>query len=141
MSSLKSLLVIISFCSFILAQGMMNGHGIGSLFENQGSISDSNYKIIIDPIESESQYVDSSVIYLEDPYISFGAPYRDFNSTTNDKYIISIKKYLQNVLLENVNNVGFKIVADSNNDPFKSSWFNLTELNNKPVIKIVYVKP
>ena len=105
------------------------------------SISDSNYKIIIDPIESESQYVDSSVIYLEDPYISYGAPYRDFNSTTNDKYIISIKKYLQNVLLENVNNVGFKIVADTNNDPFKSSWFDLTELNNKPVIKIVYVKP
>ena len=32
----------ISFCSFILAQGMMNGYGIGSLFENQGSISGSN---------------------------------------------------------------------------------------------------
>ena len=105
------------------------------------SISDSNYKIIIDPIESDSQYVDSSVIYLEDPYISYGAPYRDFNFTTNDKYIISIKKYLQNFLLENVNSVEFKIVADSNNDPFKSSWFDLTELNNKPVIKIVYVKP
>jgi len=42
MSSLKSLLIIISFCSFISAQGMMNGYGIGSLFENQGSISGSN---------------------------------------------------------------------------------------------------
>lgn len=105
------------------------------------AISDINYKIIIDPIESDTQYVDSSVIYFEDPYDSYGGPYRVSNFTTNENYIISIKNYMQNVLLQNVNNIGFKIVADANNDPFETSWFDLTGLNNKPTIKIVYVKP
>ena len=105
------------------------------------SMSDSNYRIIIDPIESDSQYVDSSMIYLEDPYSSYGSPYRISNFTTDNSYIISIKPYVQNVLLENVNSIGFKIIADEDNNPFKSSWFDLARLNNKPVIEIVYVKP
>ena len=105
------------------------------------SMSDSNYRIIIDPIESDFQYVDSSMIYLEDPYSSYGSPYRISNFTTNNSYIISIKPYVQNVLLENVNSLGFKIIADEDNNPFKSSWFDLARLNNKPVIEIVYVKP
>ena len=105
------------------------------------SMSDSNYRIIIDPIESVSQYIDSSTIYLEDPYRSYGSSYRISNFTTTDSYIISIKPYVQNVLLDNVINIGFKMVADENNNPFKSSWFDIGRLSNKPVIKIVYVKP
>jgi hypothetical protein len=105
------------------------------------AISDINYKIIIDPIESDSQYVDSSIIYFEDPYVTYGGPYRISNFTTNENYIISIKNYIQNVLLQNVNTIGIKIVADANNDPFETSWFDLTGSNNKPTIKIVYVKP
>lgn len=105
------------------------------------AISDINYKIIIDPIESDIQYVDSSVIYFEDPYDTYGGPYRISNFTTNENYIISIKNYIQNVLLQNVKTLGIKIVADANNDPFETSWFDLTGSNNKPTIKIVYVKP
>ena len=105
------------------------------------SMSDSNYRIIIDPIESVSQYIDSSTIYLEDPYSSYGSPYRISNFTTSDSYIISIKPYIQNVLLDNVNSIGFKIIADEDNNPFKSSWFDLGRLSSNPVIKIVYVKP
>lgn len=42
MSSLKSLIIVIKLCTIVYSQGIMNGYGIGSVFENQGSISGSN---------------------------------------------------------------------------------------------------
>ena len=42
MSSPKFLIIFINLFSIICTQGLMNGYGVGSLFENQGSVSGSN---------------------------------------------------------------------------------------------------
>jgi len=102
--------------------------------------SENNFRLILDPIKFDSSSSDPHYVYLEDPYESYGFPYRTSNSTTNHSYTVSIKEYLQNLLYDNVNSLGFKIVPDENNDPFESSWLKISENTIKPTIKIIYVK-
>ena len=103
------------------------------------TISDSGYKIIIDPIKNYSSEYDPSNIFLNDPYLSYGLPYRVSNNTNGQNYVVSLKDYFQNIILGNVNNIGYKIVGDDKNSPFLSVWFDLNDSTKKPQIKIVYV--
>lgn len=103
------------------------------------TISDSGYKIIIDPIQNNSSEYDPSNIFLNDPYLSYGSPYRVSNNTNGQNYVVSLKDYFQNIVLGNVNNIGYKIVGDDKNSPFLSVWFDLNDSTKKPQIKIVYV--
>jgi hypothetical protein len=103
------------------------------------TISDSGYKIIIDPIQNDSSEYDPSNIFLNDPYLSYGSPYRVSNNTNGQNYVVSLKDYFQNIVLGNVNNIGYKIVGDDKNSPFQSVWFDLNDSTKKPQIKIVYV--
>lgn len=102
--------------------------------------SEINYRLILDPIKIDSSNSDPYNIYLEDPYESYGFPYRISNLTTDSTFTVSIKEYIQNLLLDNVNSLGFKIIADENNDPFESTWLKISENTIKPKIKIIYVK-
>ena len=103
------------------------------------TLSDSGYKIILDPIQIDSTFLlYPSFIFLSDPFISFGTPYRISNTINNKDYIVSVKEYFQNIILGNVKNIGFKIVSDTKNDPFQSAWFKLNEMGNRPHIKIIY---
>ena len=103
------------------------------------TISDSGYKIIIDPIQNDSSEYDPLNIFLNDPYLSYGSPYRVSNNTNGQNYVVSLKDYFQNIVLGNVNNIGYKIVGDDKNSPFQSVWFDLNDSTKKPQIKIVYV--
>ena len=120
---------------------------VGSLIKSANLIlpidstnSENNYMLILDPIKVDSSSSDPYNVYLQDPYESYGFPYRISNLTTNLSFTVSVKEYLQNLLVDNVSSLGFKIVADENNDPFESSWIKLSEDTMKPTIEIIYVK-
>ena len=99
-----------------------------------------NFNIIIDPIESDSfTIVDSVSIFTEDPFVGIGYPFRLSKALDSLHYIVSIKNILQNILLGNNHNYGFKIVSDEKNDPFNSIWFLLDDPSNIPKLEITYV--
>ena len=102
--------------------------------------SKNSYMLTLDPIKIDSSSSDPYNVYLQDPYESYGFPYRISNLTTNFSFTVSVKEYLQNLLFDNVSSLGFKIVADEDNDPFESSWIKLSENTMKPTIEIIYVK-
>jgi hypothetical protein len=96
-----------------------------------------DYLIIIDPLESE---IDTLATYFEtDPYISIGYPYRITKDTENGLFELSLKSYLQNIIIGNVSNIGFKIMPSDQNDPFEKVHFNMSDTENPPVIEIIYV--
>ena len=98
-----------------------------------------NFTIIIDPIDSDSSIIiDSVITYAEDPFLGIGYPYRLSKEPDSLNYTVSLKNFLQNIILGNTNNYGFKIVSDEKNDPFSSIWFLLNETSNQPRIKIIY---
>lgn len=103
-------------------------------------ISAIDYKLILDPIKLDSVNSDLSIVYMNDPYEAYGFPYRVSNYTLSNSFSVSVKEYLQNLLLENVSSLGFKIIADESNDPFNSFWLDVSDNASKPIIKIVYVK-
>ena len=111
-----------------------------NLFIPTDSSNDSqNYKIFIDPVETDSSVTDSISIYETDPYISIGYPYRITAQSDSTGYGFSIKNILQNILLGNEIILGFKMVADEKNDPFESVWFDLTGDMIRPRLEIIYV--
>ena len=104
--------------------------------------SASPYTIILDPIDSIA--VDTVDVLESDPYMGIGYPYRVSNvlepdSISNGLFTISVKNILQNISLGNEKNIGFKMVADENNDPFQSVWFNLKDYPEKTKLEIIYV--
>ena len=99
-----------------------------------------DYSIIIDPIENDTlSYFDSSNIFSEDPFIGIGYPYRLSNSPDSSEYVVSIKNILQNIILENEGNYGFKIISDEKNNPFESILFLSNDSLMSPKIEIIYI--
>ena len=94
------------------------------------------YNVIIDPIENDSMYVDSTDVYDLDPFEAIGYPYRVSTDSEKGSCILSIKDILQNITLGNVDNLGFKLIANEKNDPFEFIQF---EKNNDMRIEIIYV--
>jgi hypothetical protein len=54
-------------------------------------------------------------------------------------FIVSLKKYLQNITLGNETNLGFKVVANEKNDPFELINFDIENESTKPILEIIYV--
>lgn len=100
------------------------------------TLTSSAYNVIIDPIENASMYVDSIDVYDFDPFEAIGYPYRVSSDPEKGLCILSIKDILQNITLGNVDNLGFKLIANEKNDPFESIEF---EKNNDMRIEIIYV--
>ena len=100
------------------------------------TLTSSAYNVIIDPIENDSMYVDSTDVYDLDPFEAIGYPYRVSTDSEKGSCILSIKDILQNITLGNVDNLGFKLIANEKNDPFESIEF---EKNNDMRIEIIYV--
>ena len=100
------------------------------------TLTSSAYNVIIDPIENDSMYVDSTDVYDLDPFEAIGYPYRISTDSEKGSCILSIKDILQNITLGNVDNLGFKLIANEKNDPFEFIQF---EKNNDMRIEIIYV--
>ena len=99
-----------------------------------------NFNIIIDPILNDSLVdIDTANLFVEDPFENLGYPYRISSTPDSLEYVVSIKNFLQNILLGNRNNNGFKIVSDEKNYPFDSVWFLLNDTLRTPKIEIIYV--
>ena len=99
-----------------------------------------DYYIIIDPIENDSlSYFDSSYVFSEDPFEGIGYPYRLSNVPDSMEYVVSVKNMLQNIILENENNNGFKIVSEEKNYPFDSILFLSNDSSRSSIIEIIYI--
>ena len=99
-----------------------------------------NFNIIIDPIEIDTLIsFDSLAVNVKDPYTGIGYPYRLSRDCEADKYEVSIKNFLQNILMGNEDNLGFKIVSNEENSPFDYITFMLSDSSNLPKIEIIYV--
>ena len=97
--------------------------------------SDINLNLILDPIKvihpKPILILSTKKIHLN-PMVF---PYRTSNLTNGSSYTVSIK-YFRIFILEMFINLGFKIIADENNNPFESTWIKVSE-NLKPKIKII----
>ena len=98
------------------------------------------FNIIIDPIKNDSlSYFDSSNVFSEDPFTGVGYPYRLSNTPDSTEYVVSVKNMLQNIILENENNNGFKIVSEEKNYPFDSILFLSNDSSRSSKIEIIYI--
>ncbi len=98
------------------------------------------FNIIIDPIKNDSLInFDSSSIFSEDPFTGVGYPYRLSNTPDSTEYVVSVKNMLQNIILENENNNGFKIVSEEKNYPFDSILFLSNDSSRSSIIEIIYI--
>ena len=99
-----------------------------------------DYSIIIDPIENDSlSYSDSSNVFSEDPFTGIGYPYRLSNIPDSTEYVVSIKNTLQNIILGNEYNHGFKIVSEEKNNPFESILFLSDDSLRSSKVEIIYI--
>lgn len=129
-------LVSISFDSASIPEGSLIRKALLSLPIDTSGSSD-GYNIIVDPIDESVDTAD--VVFETDPYLGIGYPYRISSDIENGMFIISLKSFLQNITLGNETNLGFKVVANEKNDPFKSINFDIGNESAKPVLKIIYV--
>ena len=96
-------------------------------------------EIILDPINEDSTYEQDIHIYDLDPYTTKGFPFVSISQPVAGSYTISIKNILQNVILGNENNLGFKLFSSPSNEPFEYIWFeNISDLS-KSRLEITYV--
>ena len=104
MSNLKFLIISINLISVVYTQGMMNGYGIGSLFESQGSINGSNGLSKLSPsfmdnvsISNPSTWQNMDYTYLSVSYsfdealIKKNSSLNGYSSLSNISWIVPIK--------------------------------------------------
>ena len=98
------------------------------------------FNIVIDPIKDDSlSYFDSSNVFSEDPFTGVGYPYRLSNIPDSADYVVSVKNMLQNIILGNENNNGFKIVSEEKNYPFDLITFSSNDSSRSSKIEIIYI--
>ena len=100
------------------------------------TFTNSVYNVIIDPIDVDTLFDEGTVNYVQDPYEAIGSPYRVSGDAENGLCVLSMKEVLQNISLGNVENLGFKLIANEKNDPFESIRF---EKNQDMRLQILYV--
>ena len=108
-------------------------------YELANDTSMQNYSLILDPVQQDTTLLDSNIIYTVDPLSTIGYPYRVTGYQVNNRLVFSIKNILQNILLENESNFGFKIVSDEKNEPFHTIWIDMNNNINRPKLEILYV--
>ena len=96
--------------------------------------------ILFDPIEVDSQLVDATIIHSQDPFDGTGYPYALSISPSNGEYIIPVKNILQNIMLNNENNSGFKLLSNEKNYPFSYIWLTVNQNPSATRLEIVYGK-
>ena len=103
-----------------------------TLYSNDG------HKIIIDPISS---ILDTNIIYFDtDPYLTLGYPSAMYGTLYNDTLKLSMKEFLQSIILDNDQNTGFKVLSSTANDPFEKIKFSFNDDNLKPFLEVIYAK-
>ena len=100
------------------------------------TLTNSAYNVIIDPIDVDTLFEEGTYTYVQDPYEAIGFPYRVNEDAENGLCVLSIKEVLQNISLGNIENLGFKLIANEKNDPFESIRF---EKNQDMRLQILYV--
>ena len=100
------------------------------------TLTNSAYNVIIDPIDIDTLFEEGTYTYVQDPYEAIGFPFRVTEDAENGLCVLSIKEVLQNISLGNVENLGFKLIANEKNDPFESIRF---EKNQDMRLQILYV--
>ena len=99
-----------------------------------------DFNIVIDPILNDSLInIDTANYFIEDPFENMGYPYRLSSTPDSLEYVASIRNILQNILLGNFKNNGFKIVSEEKNYTFDFIWFLLNDTLKAPKIEITYV--
>jgi hypothetical protein len=97
--------------------------------------TDSGQQLVFNPISEESSESN------EDPYSGLGAPYRVSSKTDGSSvFKISLKTFFQDIIYNKQSNMGFKVISNISNSPFKSVFFNLRGIENEPTVEITYVK-
>lgn len=103
-----------------------------TLFFNDG------HKIIIDPISS---ILDTNISnFNNDPYATLGYPDAMYGTLYNDTLKLPMRDFLQNLILENNQNIGFKIFSSTANDPFEKVEFSFDQINLKPYLEVLYAQ-
>ena len=100
------------------------------------TLTNSAYNLIIDPIDIDTLFEEGTYTYVQDPYEAIGFPFRATEDAENGLCVLSIKEVVQNISLGNIDNLGFKLIANEKNDPFESIRF---EKNQNMRLKILYV--
>ena len=98
-----------------------------------------NYNLILDPITQDTSLIDSTIVYSIDPFNTIGYPYRVSGYQDSNRVVFPIKNILQNMIMGNENNFGFKIVSDEKNEPFHTILLSKHNDVNRPRLEIVYV--
>ena len=95
--------------------------------------------LLFDPIDVDTIAVDSEQFYYQDPFTGMGIPYALSIDPLLGEYTIPLKNILQNIILGNESNSGFKLIANERNNPFFQIPLKVgdDELNLR--LEIIYV--
>jgi len=95
--------------------------------------------LLFDPIDVDTFLIDPEQFYYEDPFAGKGIPYTLSINPLLGEYIVPIKNILQNIIMGNESNSGFKLIANERNNPFLQ--IPLKVGNNEPNLRleIIYV--
>ena len=63
-----------------------------------------------------------------------------YGTLYNDTLIVSMKNFMQNVILENNQNIGLKLFSSTANNLFEKVYFSFNEPSFKPYLEVLYVK-
>ncbi len=98
------------------------------------SFRENSLQIILNPLSNQIS------IFENDPYSTLGAPYK-VNSTLVDSlyFELSLRVFIQDLVNSRHQNMGFKIVSSSSNNPFSTILLDFKNPNEKVVLEVVYV--
>ena len=127
--------MILSF-DFSLPKGALIKNAVLILTQDT-TVETSGYNLILDPLY---EALDTAVFQFDtDPFITMGYPWTMVATVENSILSISMKYFLQNVNMDNIENIGLKLLPSNSNDPFEKASFLFNTDSNKPRLEIVYV--
>ena len=95
--------------------------------------------LLFDPIDVDTIAVDSEQFYYQDPFTGMGIPYALSIDPLFGEYTIPIKNILQNIILGNESNSGFKLIANERNNPFFQIPLKVGDGEPNLRLEIIYV--
>ncbi len=95
---------------------------------------ETSLQILLNPLSNQIS------IFENDPYSTLGSPYK-VNSTLVDSlyFELSLRAFIQDLVNSRHQNMGFKIVSSSSNNPFSTILLDFKNPNEKVVLEVVYV--
>ena len=63
-----------------------------------------------------------------------------YTTLYNDTLKVSMKDFMQNLILENNQNIGFKVFSSVANDPFEKVDFSFDEVHLQPYLEVLYAQ-